>query len=77
MTMQSASDGGEMRSRSGVDILLDQLAADLPKMLEDRATFFREFEDRACRILAVTAPEDEDYVDAVLAAYVARARVND
>lgn len=73
--MQSANDDGQMRSRSGVDILLAQLAADLPAMLEDRNAFTREFEDRACQILAVTAPEDEVYVDEVLAAYVARAGV--
>jgi hypothetical protein len=77
MTMQSASETGQVRSRFGVDMLLAQLAADMPGLLEDRNTFFREFEDRACRILAVTAPEDEDYVDEVLGAYVARARVNE
>lgn len=77
MTMQSASDRGEVCSRHGVDILLAQLAADLPRLLEDRNTFFGEFEDRACQILAVTAPEDEGYVDEVLAAYVARAKVNE
>lgn len=66
-----------MVSRMVIDALLSQLAADMPTMLEDRNTFFREFEDRACQILAVTAPEDEDYVDEILAAYVARAKVND
>ena len=59
-----------------IDALLSQLAADIPTMLEDRNTFFREFEDRACQILALTAPEDEAYVDEVIAAYVARAGVS-
>jgi hypothetical protein len=66
-----------MHSRAGVEAMLATLSADMPAMLENRNTFYREFEDRACQILAVTAPEDEDYVDAVLAAYVDRARVND
>jgi hypothetical protein len=57
--------------------LLAQLSADMPAMLEDRNTFFREFEDRACQILAVTAPEDEAYVQEVLDAYVERSRVNE
>ena len=76
MTMQSASEAGQVRSRFGVDKLLAQLAADMPGLLQVRNRFFREFEDRAGQILAVTAPGDEDCVDEVLGADVARARVN-
>jgi hypothetical protein len=74
--MQSASEAGQVRSGFGVDMRLAQLAADRPRLLEDRNTSFREFEGRACQMFALTAPGDEDYVDEVLGAHVARARVN-
>ena len=65
-----------MKSRKAIDHLLTELAADMPAMLGDRNTFPREFEDRAMQILSETAPEDEDYVQALLDAYVQRSGFN-
>ena len=77
MTMQSANSDGCTCSRSGLDAMLAALAEDMPAMLEDRNSFFREFETRACQILAAAPQEDEAYVQEVLDAYVARSGVND
>lgn len=66
-----------MYSRSGINDLLAELAADIPHMLLDVNTFFRQFEDRSEQILAATAPEDEAYVLEVLQAFVDRSGVND
>jgi len=66
-----------MYSRTCINDLLAELAADMPLMMRDMNTFFREYEDRSDQILAATAPEDQPYVTEVLQAFVDRAGVND
>ena len=66
-----------MYSRTGINDMLAELAAEMPRLLRNRNTFFREFEDRSEQILAATAPEDEAYVREVLEAFVARSGIND
>ena len=66
-----------MYSRTGINDMLAELAAELPRLLRDRNAFFREFEDRSEQILAATAPEDEAYVREVLEAFVARSGISD
>ena len=66
-----------MYSRAGINDMLAKLAADMPRLLRDRNTFLREFEDRSAQILSATAPEDEAYVLEVLEAFVARSAIND
>ncbi|RYE73068.1 MAG: hypothetical protein EOO81_01640 [Oxalobacteraceae bacterium] len=66
-----------MYSRTGINDMLAELSADMPRMLRDRNTFFREFEDRSELILGAAAPEDQAYVLEVLQAFVDRSGVND
>ena len=66
-----------MYSRTAINDMLAELAADMPRILRERNTFFREFEDRSMQILAMTAPEDEAYVLEVMEAFVARSGIND
>lgn len=66
-----------MYSRTGINDMLAELAADIPGLLLDRATFFREFGNRSQQILAASAPEDEAYVLEVLGAFMARSGIND
>lgn len=65
-----------MYSRTCINELLAELAADMPRMMLDMNTFFREYEDRSEQILAATAPEDQVYTMEVLKAFVDRAGVN-
>lgn len=60
MTMQLARSEGGPCSRAGLDAMLAALARDMPAMLEDRNSFFWEFETRACQILAAAPYEDGD-----------------
>lgn len=66
-----------MYSRTGLNDMLAELAEDIPRLLRDRNTFFREFADRSQKILAASAPEDEAYVLEVLEAFVARSGIHD
>jgi hypothetical protein len=66
-----------MYSRTCINDLLAELAADMPRMMGDMNTFFREYEDRSEQILAASAPEDQAYVVEVLQAFVDRSGVND
>lgn len=66
-----------MYSRTCINDLLAELAADMPRMMRDMNTFFREYEDRSEQILAATAPEDQAYAMEVLQAFVDRAGIND
>ena len=66
-----------MYSRTAINDMLTELAADMPRMLRDVDTFFRQFEDRAKHILAAAAPEDEAYVRAVLQEFADRASINE
>lgn len=66
-----------MYSRSGINDMLAELAADMPRLLRDEATFLRQYEDRCGLIVAATAPEDVDYVTGVLQAFVDRCGIND
>ena len=66
-----------MYSRTGINDMPAEPAADMPRLLRDRHIFFREFEDGSGRILAATAPEDEAYVHEVLEAFVPRSGIND
>ena len=66
-----------MYSRTGINDMLAELAADIPRMLGDKNAFFRDFEDRAEQVLAATAPEDQAYVLEVLEAFVNRCGIND
>ena len=66
-----------MYSRTCINDLLAELAADIPRMMRNMNTFFREYEDRSEQILAATAPEDQAYTMEVLKAFVDRAGIND
>ena len=66
-----------MYSRTALNDMLTELAADMPRMLRDVDTFFPQLEDRAKHILAAAAPEDEAYVRAVLQEFVHRSGIND
>lgn len=66
-----------MYSRTCINDLLAELAADMPRMMLDMNTFFRDFEDRSEQILSATAPEDQTYTMEVLKAFVDRAGIND
>lgn len=66
-----------MRSRTGINDMLAELASDMPRLLSDRDKFPRLFEDRSEQILASTAPEDEPYVMEVLQAFVDWSGIND
>jgi len=66
-----------MYSRTCINEMLGELAADIPRMMSNMNTFFREYEDRSEQILAATAPEDQGYAMEVLQAFVDRAGVND
>ena len=66
-----------MYSRTAINDMLADLVTEMPRLLRDRDTFFREFEDRSEQILSATAPEDQAYVLEVLQAFVDRSEVNE
>jgi len=66
-----------MYSRTAINDMLTELAADMPRMLRDVETFFPEFENRTRHLLAAAAPADQAYVRAVVQEFLDRSGVND
>jgi hypothetical protein len=58
--------------RAEIDELLVDLARELPALYKSTETFLRGVEERAAAIIAVTAPEDQQYVLEHLKALIAR-----
>ena len=65
-----------MYSRSAINDMLTELAADLPRMQRDAESFFPAFEERTRHLLAAAAPADEAYVQAVLQEFLDRSGAN-
>ncbi|GEM_PF-828127 len=66
-----------MYSRTAINDMLTELAADMPRMLRDVETFFPEFENRTRHLLAAAAPADQAYVRAVVQEFLDRSGIND
>lgn len=66
-----------MYSRTGINDMLAELASDMPRLLRNRDTFFREYDARSSRILSATSPDDKAYVLGVLQAFADRCGIND
>lgn len=66
-----------MYSRTGINDMLAELAADLPRMLADPDRFCAQFEDRCAQILSAAAPADQVYVVEVLEAFATRCGIHD